>query len=283
LDDRAPRHDWSDHIVGVVEEFVRLGAELCGFDAVVQSDLPIGAGLASSAALAVATARALRGAFDFVMGDRGVAELAHRSEVDFVGARVGTMDQLVCSLGRWGEALLIDTRNASTRPIALGKLDAEIVILDSGLRHEHARGTYGVRRAECEEAARILGVASLRDVRAEVGTLPGPLARRVRHVVSENLRVEAAVAAIDNRDAQALGEVLDRGHVSLRDDYEVSLPAIDEIVETAQRDSDTYGARLIGGGFGGCVLVLAKRGAGRVVADRIATTTGVRLLAILPA
>jgi len=283
LDRRATRHDWSDHVMGVVDVLVRRGAELRGFDALIRSDVPIGAGLASSAALAVATARALREAFGLAIDDREIAEIAHRSEVDFVGARVGTMDQLICSLGREGEALLIDTRDTTTRRIALDELDADLVVIDSGIRHEHATGGYGTRRRECEEAARLLGVASLSDARADGAALPDVLARRVRHVRSENARVEAAVAAIEAGDARALGEVLSAGHASLRDDYDVSLPEIDRIVDVAQRDADVHGARLTGGGFGGCVLVLAKHDAGRAAGERIAAATRARLLAVLPA
>jgi len=276
FDGRVPRHAWTDHVVGIVDTLVKSGYELRGFDALVRSDVPVGAGLASSAALAVATARALRDAFGLAIDDREIAQAAHRSEVEFVGANVGTMDQLVCSLGREGEALYIDTRDASTKRVDLDELDAEIAIIDSGIAHDHASGGYNERRRECEEAARALGVASLRDVApdADVSALPDVLRRRVRHVTSENARVTAAVAAIRAGDATALGAILNAGHASLRDDFEVSTPAIDRLVEAAQRDPMVFGARLTGGGFGGSVVLLARHGTARAAAERVAARGG---------
>ncbi|HYK97562.1 MAG TPA: galactokinase [Candidatus Acidoferrales bacterium] len=276
FDGRAPRHDWSDHIVGVADALARRGHELRGFDALVRSDVPIGAGLASSAALAVATARALREAFGLAIDDREIAAAAHASEVEFVGARVGTMDQLVCSLGREGDALFIDARDGATRQIALDELDADIAVIDSGIAHDHASGAYNERRAECEEAARLLGVASLRDIRDMPGIgLPDVLARRVRHVLSENARVTAAVDAIERGDAAELGRLLNASHASLRYDFAVSLPAIDRIVDAAQHDPDVFGARITGGGFGGSVLVLARAGSARGAAERaVASSSG---------
>ena len=274
FDTRAPRRDWSDHLVGVVDALARRGHELRGFDALVRSDIPIGAGLASSAALAVATARALREAFGLAIDDREIADAAHDSEVEFVGAHVGTMDQLVCSLGREGDALFIDTRDGATRHVALDELDADLAVIDSGIAHEHATGGYNERRAECDDAARRLGVSSLREATDTAG-LPEVLARRVRHVLTENARVTAAVEAIERGDATELGRLLDASHASLRDDFAVSLPAIDRIVEVAQRDPDVYGARLVGGGFGGSVLLLTHAGAARAAAERtVAASSG---------
>ena len=284
LDGRTPRHDWSDHIVGVVDVLAKEGHELRGFDALVRSDIPIGAGLASSAALAVATARALREAFGLAIDDRQIAHAAHRSEVEFVGAHVGTMDQLVCSLGREGEALFIDTRDGSTKRVDLDDLDADIAIIDSGIHHEHASGEYNARRSECEAAARAFGVRSLRDVSPDEPRLAGAgairevLVRRARHVVRENARVVAAVDAIERGDARAFGEILNAGHASLRDDFAVSLPAIDAIVEAAQRDPDVFGARLTGGGFGGSVLLLTKSGAARRAGERVVAASSGRVI-----
>ncbi|TMB96586.1 MAG: galactokinase [Chloroflexi bacterium] len=279
LDAIAPRRDWSDHVLGVVDTLRRRGHDLGGFAAEVRSTVPLGAGLSSSAALGVATVRGLREAFALRIDDRDVALIAHESEDQFVGAHVGLMDQLVCSLGREGEALRIDLRDRSTRHIALDRIDMEIAVIDSGIRHQHAAGdyqkgrdsgpsstgratpgSYNVRRRECEDAARALGV----------------------HVLSENARVDAAVDAIERSDAPTLGDVLKASHASLRDDFEVSLPVIDDIVAAAQRESDFHGARLVGGGFGGSVLVLTRRGAARAVAERIASRSG-SLKVVLPA
>ena len=277
FDQLAPRRDWSDHLVGVADALAKRGHELRGFDALVRSDVPVGAGLASSAALAVATARALREAFGLAIDDRAIADVAHESEVSFVGANVGTMDQLVCSLGREGDALFIDTRDGTARQVALDELDADIAVIDSGIRHDHASGGYNARRRECEAAAKSFGVPSLRDL-VEVPTGAGTGARRARHVVGENARVTAAVDAIERGDAAALGRLLNASHASLRDDFEVSLPAIDRIVDVAQRDRDVYGARITGGGFGGSVLLLVKAGTGRVTAERVAASSSGRVV-----
>ena len=262
---------WADHVLGAVWALSADGRALGGFDGVVRSDIPPGAGLASSAALIVATLRALRTLLDLSIDDHDVAALAHRAEVEFVGARVGRMDQLVCSLGRPGEALFIDLRSGATEAVPLDALDADLVVIDSGIRHAHATGAYHDRREECAAAARVLGVDTLRHVPDghDLSRLPAVLQRRVRHVMSENLRVEAAVIALRAGDAAALGELLLASHVSLRDDFEVSVPAIDRIVEAARRDAECYGARITGGGFGGCVLLLTRRGVGRRVAARV--------------
>jgi galactokinase len=283
LDAIAPRHDWSDHVLGVVDALRRRGHAVGGFGAQIRSTVPVGAGLSSSAALGVATVRALREAFDIAIDDHEVALVAHESEDRFVGAHVGLMDQLVCSLGRDGEALRIDLRDRSTRRVPLDQIAMDIAVIDSGIRHQHATGSYNTRRRECDEAARALGVRTLRDVPADVNTtaLPPTLARRVRHVVTENARVDAAVHAIARGDPATLGEIINASHASLRDDFQVSLPEIDDIVATAQRDADVFGARIVGGGFGGSVLVLTRREAARKVARRLATPLSVRV--VLPA
>jgi galactokinase len=280
FDQRKPRRDWSDHIIGVVDVLAGQGHELRGFDALVRSDVPMGAGLASSAALAVATARALREAFGLAIDDRQIAHVAHESEVRFVGARVGTMDQLVCSLGREGEALFIDTRDGSTRTVPLGDVEAEIAVIDSGIRHEHASGGYNTRRDECERAARALGVTTLRDVAdgSDLERLDPVLRRRVRHVLTENARVLAALNAIEGADAWTLGAIVNDAHASLRDDFEVSLPRIDGIVAAAQRDEAVYGARLTGGGFGGSVLLLTRDGQAREAAERVVASASGRVV-----
>lgn len=284
LDALRPRHDWSDYVLGVARALRERGHQIAGFDGSVRSEVPIGAGLASSAALAVATVRALREAFALAVDDREVAAVAHEAEDRFAGAHVGLMDQLVCSLGSERAALFMDMRDLSTRRVPLDRLDMEIAVIDSGIRHAHASGGYNARRRECEEAARALGVASLREVRtADVdASLRAPLRRRVRHVVSENARVVEAVAAIERGDAAALGDIVDRAHASLRDDYEVSLPAIDTLVRIARRDEEVLGARLTGGGFGGCVLLLARRGAAERSADRVVRAAGGSVTIVLP-
>ena len=276
LDDPRARGMWSDYVVGVAETLMRRGFNLGGFDAHVASEVPVGAGLASSAALLVATIRALREAFALEIDDREVARVAHEAEYSFVGARVGRMDQLVCSIGHYGEALHIDTRDMSSTRIPLGGIDMDIAVIDSGVRHDHASGGYNARRTESEEAATKLGLSSLRDVESETALLglPPVLRRRARHVFTENARVTEAVDAVSRGDPAAFGAIVNASHASLRDDFEVSIPVIDQIVAAAQKDSDVFGARITGGGFGGSVLLLALKGAGRGAALRAIEASG---------
>jgi galactokinase len=236
----------------------------------------VGAGLASSAALTVATARALREAFGLALDEREAALVAHEAEDRFVGAHVGLMDQLACALGRDGEALLIDTRDLSTRRVPLGRAGFELAVIDSGLRHAHATGAYNARRRECEDAARALGVATLRDIgpHTDLAQLRPELRMRARHVVTENERVRSAVAAIDAGDATTLGSLVSRSHASLRNDFAVSVPLIDGLVEAAERDPDVYGARIVGGGFGGSALLIVRPGAARAAAERTIAALG---------
>jgi galactokinase len=237
--------------------------------------VPLGGGLSSSASLELAVLRAIRQAFGLAIDDTRLALLGQRAENELVGAPVGAMDQLCASLGQPGSALFIDTRTLATRQVPLPD-GLDLLVIDSGLKHDHATGGYRTRRAECEEAARRLGVAQLRDLGvadlARVARLPGTLARRTRHVITEDDRVLAAVAALTARDLPALGELFAASHASMRDDFEISLPAIDALVAIAGADPDVYGARLTGGGFGGAIVALAKAGAaaaaGRRIADR---------------
>ena len=266
LDDR-PAGDWTDHVVGAA----RVAGVERGFDARVTSDLPIGVGLGSSGALAVAVLRALRGAFGLALHDVALALLAQRSENEFVGARSGIMDQYAASLGREGEALFLDCRSLENERIRLPQA-FEVVVVDSGIRHEHATGEYNKRRRDCEEAARLLGVSQLREVGsgelARVAELPEPLRRRARHVVTENARVIQAVVALRSADPVALGGLLDASHRSLRDDFAVSTPEVDLLVELLREQEAVHGARIHGGGFGGSAVALSAAGEGHEAAAR---------------
>ncbi len=257
-DDR--RAGGSDHVRAVTWALGQGGHQIRGFQAKFRSDLPAGAGLGSSAALAVALLRALREAFALTIDDVAIALLAHTGEVEFVGARVGTMDQLASSLGRQGEALFIDTRSNAIERIPLPKAFG-LVVIDSGIAHRHATGGYNVRRNECEDAARHLGLRSLRDATdADVARLERTrpdLAARARHVVTENARVGSFVAALRTGDLTACGLLLDASHRSLRDDFVVSLPEIDALVQLLRGQPGVHGARIVGGGFGGSVLAIA--------------------------
>ena len=264
---------WLDYAQGVTTALATAGHAIGGFAALIESAVPAGAGLASSAALAVALLRALREAFGLALDDVQLALAGQRAENDFVGARVGIMDQLAASLGAAGSALFIDTRSLDCRRLPLPAA-AELAVIDSGLRHQHASGDYNSRRAECERAAALLGVAQLRDLLPDnlprLQVLPEPLRRRARHVITENARVLEAVAAIETADLPRLGALFDASHASQRDDYEVSLPQIDRLAALARAAPGVYGARLTGGGWGGAVLLLAEAGAARRAATQAA-------------
>lgn len=252
---------WVDYVQGVTAILAAEGRTLGGFELHVDSDVPVGGGLSSSAALEVALLRGLRKLFSLAFDDDVLAALAHRAETEFVGAPVGIMDQLACSRGREGEALFIDTRSLVLESIALPP-QLGLVVIDSGVPHDHSTGDYKTRRAECEQAAELLGVWQLRDVEPgdpRIAGLPEPLARRTRHVVHENQRVLDAVRALKAGELPALGRLFDESHRSMRDDFEVSLPAIDLLVALARRHPEVLGARLTGGGFGGAVVILTAQ------------------------
>ena len=260
------------------ERYVRAVAAALGvdgFDVRVDSGVPIGAGLGSSAALTVAVARALGEAFGLGLYDRAVALAAHRAESVELGIGSGPMDQLAAALGREGEALLVDCRDLSTRPIVLPP-GLELLVVDSGVRHANATGGYRERVAECRRAEELLGVASLREVHdaSDVArALPSPLDRRVRHVVGENDRVRGAVEALEDGDLARLGEVLRIGHASLRELYEVSVPEVDAIAALAE-EHGALGARLTGGGFGGAVVAVCERGEAAAIGRAVVADAG---------
>jgi galactokinase len=278
---------WADRARGVTATLVRRGAGIGGFDAEVTTTLPLGAGLGSSAAFAIALLRAVGELFDLALDDAEVVQIAHAAETEFVGARAGLLDQLSSVYGRRSEALFIDLRDLSrvTIPLPSG---LELAVIDSGTRHEHATGGYNRRRAECEDACQHLGVASLRELEDRpldepLERLPPPLDRRVRHVLGENARVREAIAALRSADLVRLGALLSASHRSLRDDYEVSTPELDRIVALAIGEPDVLGARLVGGGFGGSVLLLARPGRARAAAARVLRAErDAKLVAVVP-
>ena len=283
----ARTNTWIDYVQGVTQAIGERGSHLNGVDMLVSSDVPIGKGLSSSASLEVAVARALREMFELRLDDVEIAMVGHRAETDFVGAPVGIMDQMVCSLGDRSTALFLDARTRAFEKVPIPE-EIELGVIDSGIAHSHASGEYRTRRRECEEAASMLGVEQLRDVTPDdlsrVSRLPEPLNRRARHVVTENARVLRAVDTLRNGDAATLGRLFLESHASMRDDFEVSLPEIDRLVELAASDSRAYGARLTGGGFGGAIVLLCRRGAAAeatrsvIEAYRVATRCNGRVL-----
>jgi galactokinase len=261
---------WLDYVMGCTDVLNRAGYPLGGCDLYISSDVPLGSGLSSSASLEVACLRALREAFSLAIDDTQLALFGQRAENELVGAPVGVMDQLCASLGVPGHALFIDTRSLEATSIKVSPA-LDLIVIASGLQHDHSKGDYRTRRAECEEAARLLGVASLRDVEdhERVASLPAPLDRRARHVVTENARVLAAVAALRANDFALLGKLFLTSHASMRDDFQVSVPLIDHLVELCMAERDVYGARLTGGGFGGSIVAIAKSGTAGAIAKRI--------------
>ena len=272
LGNEARGHGWVDYVQGITAALARKGASRTGFDLRVESDIPIGAGVSSSAALLVAVLRALRVLFDLSLDDVALARMAQQVEMDFVGAPVGIMDQMASSLGRPGEALFLDTGTLEFERLALPR-EAALVVIDSGITHRHAGGEYATRRRESFEAAALLGVARLRDAGAEalaaLRGLPPVLARRARHVITENERVLQAVTALRAADLSTVGALFNASHASMRDDYETSTAEIDELVGLAQRCRDVHGARLTGGGFGGAVVMLASTARASAVAGAV--------------
>ena len=278
LGEERPGRDWLDYVQGVTWVMRQHGCRLGGFDALIASSLPLGVGLSSSAALAVGLTRALRLAFDAPLDDLQIARLEQELENDFVGARVGIMDPLVISLADQGEALFLDCRSLQYERVPM-PANADLVVLDSGVSHRIVADSgdgrsYNARRAECERACALLGIAELRDLDVmdlpRLSALPQIEQRRARHVVTENARVVEAVAALRQGDLERLGTLFAQSHDSMRDDYDVSTPEIDLIVELARAEPDIYGARLTGGGFGGSVVMLARKDQGHAAGERIA-------------
>jgi galactokinase len=259
---------WAAYVAGVVSVLRDDGYDVPGFDATVDSEVPVGAGLSSSAALECSVAVAVAGLLELDLSDRierrRLAAACIRAENDYVGAPTGGMDQTIAMLAEPGHALLLDFADNSAIPVELPIEDAGLVLLviDTRVSHALTDGSYGDRRTECAAAAQALGRPSLRDVSLEaVEGLSDPvLRRRARHVVTENLRVLSSVGAVGDRDWEALAEVLDASHVSMRDDFEISCAELDLAVETA-RTGGALGARMTGGGFGGSAVALVPESA----------------------
>jgi galactokinase len=251
---------WRAFVRGTVAELRAAGHDVPAAGLTISGTVPRGSGLSSSAALEVALCLALLGLAGEEDADRvALAQLCSRVENDWVGAQTGLLDQLASLLGEPGAATRLDFRTLEARPVPLELGDWTLVTLDSGETHSHAAGGYNERRRECAEAAEGLGLTSLRDA-AGWDDLPAPLDRRVRHVVTENGRVDETVRALRDGDLAAVGRLLDASHASLRDDYEASTPAVEDAVARL-RAAGAAGARMMGGGFGGHVLGLLAPGA----------------------
>ncbi len=254
LEALAPQGSWLDYIAGCLAQ---LDGPV-GFDLVVGTEIPVGAGLSSSAALELGV---LRVAIELAGGTwdpRAMARAGRRAENEFVGIPSGIMDQLVVALGEEGSALLLDCRSLEAEAVPIPE-EATVVVLDTGTRRGLVGSEYGDRQAECQRAAAELGVAALRDADLEmVEVLDPDLRRRARHVVTENARTTAAAAALAAGDLGEAGRLMVGSHASLRDDFEVSGPALDTMVEIALAHDACFGARMTGGGFAGCAVALVE-------------------------
>ncbi|MCB1021512.1 MAG: galactokinase [Bryobacterales bacterium] len=265
--------DWSDYVAGVAVQLLRNGVAIPALDLRITSEVPMGAGLSSSAALEVASALALSAWADEPVSSRDLAVLCQRAEVEFVGLQCGIMDQFVSVFGRRGHALLVDCRSLDWKLVAI-PAEAEIVVIDSGVKHQLAGSEYNVRRAECEQAAAKLG-RPLRDISVEQfdelsSRIDGKLLLRARHIIHENQRVLDFVAAAERGELSRLGDLMAASHWSLARDYEVSCPELDFLVETAAGAQGVIGARMTGGGFGGCTVNLVERGAVEAFQEAVA-------------
>jgi galactokinase len=281
LGSEAPTHTWVDYLLGgtnILKESLSQG-----FFVSITSNIPEGSGLSSSAALEISFLKALREAFELALTDIEIAQIGQKIENEFVGARVGIMDQMATCLAKRGEALFLDTRNLTYENITLPLDQMDILILNSGLTHRLSEGDggYNARRKQCEEASSLLGVKALRDISLQElskRNLPDLLMRRARHVVSENERVHAAVKAIKDLNLELLGKLMDESHESMKNDYEVSIPEIDLLVNLCRKDPRVFGARLTGGGFGGSIVAITKKGSskfiGEVVLEKYQKNTG---------
>ena len=263
LDALAPRKAWSDYVAGVAKVLMDAGVPVPGADLLVQSSVPVGSGVSSSAAIEVATAHALLALAGHAADGLAIARWCQKAENDFVGMPCGIMDQYASEYGVEGAALVLDCARLTSTVTPL-PANASFLLVDSGVRHALVSGGYRERRADCETAAKILGVALLAEVtEGELPTAlprlpPGP-AKRCRHVVAETARVRRAADALARGDLAGLGALINQSHASLRDDMEVSVPEVDRLAEIARETPGVFGARMMGGGFGGCVISLVDR------------------------
>lgn len=254
---------WPEYVKGVAHVLAEAGYPPSGWDGIIAGDVPIGAGLSSSAALELATARTFAHLGGWPWDAKAMAVVGQRAENEWVGVNCGIMDQLISAAGEPDHALLIDCRSLETSAVPLPN-DTAVVILDTGTRRGLVESAYNERRRQCEAAARFFGVPALRDVSpaefaARETELDDVTRRRARHVVTENERTLQAAAALRRGDAAAMGRLMNESHTSMRDDFEISRAEMDTMVELAQAHPAAYGARMTGGGFGGSAVALVRR------------------------
>jgi galactokinase len=265
---RSPTGAWDNYSRGVAAEMIQAGIPLVGMDALISNTLPVGSGLSSSAAIEVGTARALLKLAGCDMDGSRIALLAQKAEHEFAGVPVGIMDQTIVASGKAGHAVLLDCRDLTRQFVPLDNKELRVVIVNSMVKHELSEGEYGKRRQQCQEGVRYFqkqspGVRALRDVtiaeiEAAEGKLDDVVFRRCRHVVSEIARTVEAATQLGRHNYEDFGRLMLESHDSLRRDYEVSTPELDYLVEQSMAVRGVYGARMTGGGFGGCTVALAQ-------------------------
>jgi galactokinase len=272
---------WENYVLGVIHEFQELGAKIAGFDAEIEGNVPIGSGMSSSAALECSTGYALNELFDLGFDKDTIIKAAQRAEHGYVGTNCGIMDMFASVRGREGHVIRLDCRSLEYDyfPLELG--DYELLLLNTNVSHSLASSAYNTRREECEEGVRILGktnpgVRKLRDVDEQMldagwDQLPDNVAHRCRHIVRENNRVLEAGKVLEAGDLARMGELMYASHHSLRHDYEVSCPELDYLVDQTKGHDGVLGARMMGGGFGGCTINLVRTADRNALIERVAS------------
>ena len=264
---------WADYVRGVADVLQREGFSLRGMDAAISGNVPRAAGLSSSAAMELAAITAFRRLSALALDPVRAALLGQRAENEFVGMRCGIMDQFISSLGKADHALLIDCRSLDYELVPMPE-GVRVVVTDSAIRRGLVDSAYNERRAQCEEGARLMGVKALRDVSVEMfethqSRLPAVTARRCKHVVTEDQRTLDSVKALKRGDLAAFGKLMNASHASMRDEFEITTPDIDALVEIQQNAPGCFGARMTGGGFGGCTVALVQDEAVPAVVEAI--------------
>lgn len=261
--DSAPA--WSKYVAGVINQFTKLGYSIPAIDLTIETNVPLGGGVSSSAALEVAVAMAMQRLLDASLDGLAIAKLCQRAEHEYAGVPCGLMDQLSSVFGRTDELMLMDCRTNELDFIPASP-ELAFIVINSKVKHNLADGEYRQRRQQCEEACDLFGVKSLRDVKAAQlesakAKMPDTVYRRARHVVTENDRTVQAADYLKTGQWEQVGRLMNASHVSMREDYEITCPEIDSLVSFAQCigiGGGVYGARMTGGGFGGCIVILGK-------------------------
>jgi galactokinase len=275
----APKGEWSNYPLGVIVGFQARGLAPGGFDALIHSTVPLGGGLSSSAALEVSTATLLETITGTKLDPVEKALLCQKAEHDFAGMPCGIMDQFISVMGRQDHLLLLDCRSRKAELVPMADPSMSLLIVNTNVKHELTGGEYAQRRSQCEQAAKTLRLASLRDATADLleqarGKLEKVVWRRARHVIGEIARTVRAAEAVRASDWPEVGRLMYASHASLRDDYEVSCAELDAVVEIARDigpDGGVAGCRMTGGGFGGCAVALVRTNAVAAISERVAS------------